>query len=211
MYKQVMLLGLLLERPMYGQQIREVIENHHEVFANFIKKPTIYYQLDRLAHDGYLEVRKETVEAPGTGSAHDELALRERDVYYITEKGRTYFYKLLREALGTHESQLSDLDACLFFLDHLQPGEASALLKERYALVAGERARVAHHMQDLGVQDDAHKLVNDHKLTLLDAELNWLARTIMHLQTRPTATQPRIHAHARVKQAVDHSLPQREQ
>ena len=188
MYKQVMLLGLLLERPMYGQQIREVIENHHNLFADFIKKPTIYYQLERLAHEGYLEVRKEAVEAPGTGSAHDELALRERDVYYITEQGRGYFHKLLREALGTHTPQLSDMDACLFFVDHLAPGEAIALLRERYELVAHERARVAQQMLDPQVQDDAHRLVNDHKLTLLDAELGWLARTIMHLQTRPASS-----------------------
>ncbi len=37
MNKQIMLLGLLLEEPMYGQQIREVIENHHALFADFIK------------------------------------------------------------------------------------------------------------------------------------------------------------------------------
>lgn len=184
MYKQVMLLGLLLEQPMYGQQIREVIENHHTIFADFIKKPTIYYQLERLAHDGYLEVRREIVKAPGTGSAHDELALRERDVYYITEKGRSHFSTLLREALGVYTPQLSAMDACLFFLDHLGPGEASALLKERYDLVARERQQVVQKMQDPCVQDDAHRLVNDHKLALLDAELNWLARTIMHLQTR---------------------------
>ncbi|MGH2480880.1 MAG: PadR family transcriptional regulator [Ktedonobacteraceae bacterium] len=202
MYKQVMLLGLLLEQPMYGQQIREVIENHHTIFADFIKKPTIYYQLERLAHDGYLEVRKEAVEAPGTGFAHDELALRERDVYYITEKGRGYFYKLLREALGVHTPQLSDMDACLFFLDHLGPGEAIALLKERYELVARNRAQVVQLMQELRIQDDAHKLVNDHKLTLLDAELNWLARTIMHLQMRPATTrgQAYLHKHARQPQ-----------
>ncbi len=194
MYKQVMLLGLLLEQPMYGQQIREVIENHHTVFADFIKKPTIYYQLERLAHDGYLEVRRETVEAPGTGSAHDELALRERDVYYITENGRSYFYKLLRETLSAHTPQLSGMDACLFFLDHLEPGEAITLLRERYELVAAERALVARQMQELAVHGEAHRLVNDHKLTLLDAELNWLARTIMHLHTRPALRSPE-HAH----------------
>ncbi len=200
MYKQVMLLGLLLERPMYGQQIREVIENHHAIFADFIKKPTIYYQLERLAHDGHLEVRREAVEAPGTGSAHDELAPRERDVYYITEQGRSYFYKLLREALGTHTPQLSDMDACLFFLDHLGPGEAIALLKERYELVARDRSQVVQLMQEFQVQDDAHKLVNDHKLTLLDAELNWLARTIMHLQTRPATSRDQAYAHKHVHQ-----------
>lgn len=195
MYKQVMLLGLLLERPMYGQQIREVIENHHHIFADFIKKPTIYYQLERLAHDGYLEVRRETVEAPGTGAAHDELAPRERAIYYITEKGRGYFYRLLRGTLGTHTPQLSEMDACLFFLDHLEPSEAVVLLKERYELIVRDRAEVLRKMQDPQVQDEAHRLVNDHKLTLLDAELNWLARTIMHLQTRAPSTLAHQYAH----------------
>lgn len=200
MYKQVMLLGLLLEQPMYGQQIREVIENHHKLFADFIKKPTIYYQLERLAREGYLEVRRENVEAPGTGSAHEELALRERDVYYITAEGRVYFRKLLREALGSHTPQLSDMDACLFFLDYLESGEAIALLRERYELVAQERARVAQQMQDLPAYSEAHRLVSDHRLALLDAELNWLARTIMQLHSRPTA---RSVAHAHTQHIVE--------
>jgi len=204
MYKQVMLLGLLLEQPMYGQQIREVIENHHDIFADFIKKPTIYYQLERLAHDGYLEVRRETVEAPGTGLAHDELAPRERDIYYITEQGRAHFYQLLREALGSYTPQLSNMDACLFFLDHLGPGEAIAVLKGRYDLLASDRAVVAQRMQEIQVQGDAHRLVNDHKLALLDAELNWLARTIMQLHNRPASAQRAEH-HASV-----HALKQQE-
>src|SRR5713226_9677199 len=118
MYKQVMLLGLLLEKPMYGQQIREVIENHHHIFADYIKKPTIYYQLERLARDGYLEVRRENVEAPGTGAAHDELAMRERDVYYITNAGRKHFSSLLREMLGTYKPGLNDMESSLFFLHY---------------------------------------------------------------------------------------------
>lgn len=74
MYKQALLLGLLMEKPMYGQQIRELIEHHHDLFADYMKKPTIYYQLDRLVQEGYLEVRREQVEAPGPGGAHSDLA-----------------------------------------------------------------------------------------------------------------------------------------
>ena len=182
MYKQVMLLGLLLEKPMYGQQIREVIENHHHVFADYIKKPTIYYQLERLAQDGYLEVRRANVEAPGTGAAHDELALRERDVYYITDAGRKHFSSLLREMLGTYKPGLNDMDASLFFLHYLSPQESASLLKTRYELVARDRAAVLQQVQDAHVHDAAHSLVTDHRLALLDAELNWLARTIVHLK-----------------------------
>lgn len=200
MYKQIMLLGLLLEQSMYGQQIREVIENHHTTFANFIKKPTIYYQLERLAQEGHLEVRKEAVEAPGTGSAHDELALREREVYYITEKGRGYFYQLLREALSTYIPQLGNLEACLFFLDYLQPGEAVVLLRARYELIAQERTQILLQTQEKRIWDEGHRLVNDHKLTLLEAELNWLARTIVRLQTRPAPAQRTTTTHSTLTQ-----------
>jgi hypothetical protein len=135
-------------------------------------------------HDGYLEVRREAVEAPGTGAAHEELAFRERDVYYITESGRRHFYALLREALGTYTPGLNEIEACLFFLQYLEPGEAIVLLKERYELIARDRTVLAQQMQDLGIHDDAHNLVNDHKLALLEAELNWLARTIVHLEAQ---------------------------
>jgi DNA-binding PadR family transcriptional regulator len=188
MYKQVMLLGLLLEKPMYGQQMREVIENHHDLFADLIKKPTIYYQLDKLAADGYLEARRETVEAPGPGAAHEDMALRERAVYYITDTGRQHFYALLREMLSAYTPGLSGVDACLFFLHRLSPDEAVTLLRERYGLVARYRALVVQQMEELKYHDNAHRLVNDHKLALLDAELQWLERTIAHLQ-RPEAAQ----------------------
>lgn len=181
MYKHVMLLGLLLEKPMYGQQIREVIENHHDQFAETIKKPTIYYQLERLAADGYLEIRREQVEAPGSGAAHEDLALRERDVYYITEAGRHYFYTLLRAMLGKYTPALSDIDACLYFLHRLSRDEATALLKERQDLVKTYRAVVMQQMEHHDALDEAHMLVNDHKLALIDAEIKWLEHMIEHL------------------------------
>ncbi|HLG64948.1 MAG TPA: PadR family transcriptional regulator [Ktedonosporobacter sp.] len=185
MYKHIMLLGLLLEKPMYGQQIREVIENHHDLFAETIKKPTIYYQLERLAADGYLEIRREQVEAPGPGAAHEDLALRERDVYYITEAGRHYFYTLLRAMLSQYTPGLSDLDACLYFLHRLSRNEATALLKERQDLVKNYRAVVLQQTESHSIVDEAHMLVNDHKLTLINAEIAWLERTINHLDTSP--------------------------
>jgi DNA-binding PadR family transcriptional regulator len=187
MYKHIMLLGLLLEKPMYGQQIREVIETHHDIFADYIKKPTIYYQLERLNQHGFLEIRRESVEAPGTGLAHDEFAQRERDVYYITEAGRQRFNKLLRASLGAYSPGLNEVDACLFFLHRLSPLEAITLLKERRELVSRYRALVTQQIESQHIYDDAHMLVNDHKLTLLDAELDWLKRTIAHLTEKLSA------------------------
>jgi DNA-binding PadR family transcriptional regulator len=181
MYKELMLLGLLAEHPMYGQQIREVIERHHDAFASFIKKPTMYYQLDRLVAQGLLEVRSKVVEAPGPGLAHQEMALREREVYYITEAGRQRFAHLLREALQAYEPGPSVIDAAVFFLDRLAPQEAVRLLEARRERLVRTRSQVAEQMASMREQDRSHVIVNDHAMTLLDAEIGWLERTIARL------------------------------
>lgn len=213
-YRQLVLLGLLLERPMYGQQVSEVIEQHHHLFAGAIKKPTIYYQLDRLAQEGYLEARQETVDAPGTGLAHDEWAPREREVYHITARGRAYFVTLLRQALSdatsSGEAPLNDLDAGLFFLDRLPPAETVALLRARYERVARDRAALTHHLQAGQIPDQPHQLVTDHQLALLDAEMSWLARTLLRLQastptTSDPATDPAVPPVGNAPSASDHN------
>jgi DNA-binding PadR family transcriptional regulator len=191
MYKQVMLLGLLLDQPMYGQQIREVIESHHDLFAEHIKKPTIYYQLDRLAQDGYLTVRREEVAAPGPGQAHEEVAPREREVYHITPAGRAHFANMLRQVLRDFVPGMSEVDAGLFFLRHLPPAESATLLTERRARIARYRAQMDERIKllnhdDAAPADPAHALVNDHLLTLLEAELGWLDRAIAQLRTSAT-------------------------
>ncbi len=189
MYKQVMLLGLLLEQPMYGQQIREVIEQHHDAYADLIKKPTIYYLLERLAQDGYLEVRREAVNAPGTGSAHDEVAPREREVYHITEAGRQRFYTLLNQVLRSYEPAQSAVDVGLFFMRYLAPDQAAALLRQRRAVVAGCRMAVVEQCASEATRDAAHAIVNDHTLTLLDAELGWLDRAVARLEALAVGRQ----------------------
>ena len=193
MYKELMLLGLLAEHPMYGQQIREVIERHHDAFARFIKKPTMYYQLDRLAAEGLLEVHSEVVEAPGPGLAHQDMALRERQVYYLTEAGQRRFNLLLREALQTYEPGPSVIDAAVFFLDRLAPQEAANLLQARLERLVRARSQVAGQIATMHEQDRAHVIVNDHAMTSLDAEIGWLERTIARLSQPQEAAREEEH------------------
>ena len=188
MYKELMLLGLLAAHPMYGQQIREVIELHHDAFASFIKKPTMYYQLDRLVAEGFLEMRSEAVQAPGPGLAHQDVALREREVYYLTEAGRQRFARLLREALQAYEPGPSLIDAAVFFIDQLPPQEAVRLLEARRERLVHAREQVAEQIVTMHEQDRAHMIVNDHTSSLLDAEINWLERTIARVALPQRAT-----------------------
>lgn len=190
MYKQLMMLGLLLEQPMYGQQIREVIEIHHDAFAQFLKKPTIYYQLDRLVLDGYLEVRAEEVEAPGPGLAHEAVVLRERNVYHITEAGKERFFKLLRETLSRYAPGVSDVEISFFFLHHLQTQEAITLLEKRRQKIDETFQALQKQHASFDALDWAHRLVNDHTATMLEAELRWLDRSIEHLRNLSISSQP---------------------
>lgn len=178
-HKQLMILGLLDERPMYGQQLREVVEAHHAVFAATLKKPAMYYQLDRLVANGSLTMHAETVEAPGPGLAHGDFAPRERDVYRITDAGRDRFLALLREAVQDYQPTLSVVDVSIFFLSHLPRRERVRLLAERLTriLAAREHLRIEWAAQSDG-QREAHRVVNDHTLTLLDAERDWTERTL---------------------------------
>jgi DNA-binding PadR family transcriptional regulator len=201
MYKELMLLGLLAEHPMYGQQIREVIEMHHDAFASFIKKPTMYYQLDRLVAEGFLEVRSEAVQAPGPGLAHQDVALREREVYYITEAGRQRFVSLLREALQAYEPGPSVIEAAVFFIDQLPPAEAVRLLEARRERLVRARSHVNEQMATMHEQDEAHQIVNDHTMSLLDAEIGWLERTIARLSSSRHA--PRKQEHTILKTNAD--------
>lgn len=190
--KQVLLLGLVMERPMYGQQLREVIEGHHDIFAAALKKPTMYYQLDRLVADGCLELRAETVDAPGPGRGHAAIAPRERDVYRITEAGRGRFFDLLRESLASFVPVASEVDVSIFFLHHLSTSEVIELLERRRAMIASTRERLQTQRASQSKADrTAHLIVDDHTFALLDAELSWIDRTLIRL--RRSGVGPEVH------------------
>lgn len=173
---------------MYGQQIYEVIENHHEAFGAFFKKPTIYYQLDRLVEEGLLEKRNEAINAPGRGNAHQDMSLREREVYYITEEGRQRFMDLLSKALQAYEPGPRVIDTAIFFLNQIPPQEVVSHLCVRLERLVQVRVQLMEQMKNKREQDRAHIIVNDHAVSMLDAEIGWLERTIERISSARGAT-----------------------
>jgi DNA-binding PadR family transcriptional regulator len=163
-WKQVLLLGLLKRGPMYGQQVYEAIERDHAPFIRQARKPTIYYQLERLAADGLLDVLRETVPAPGPGLAHATWSLRERVLYRVTPGGREHFRRLLRKALRSHDPVACDFDAALQFAEELEPDELRRLLAERRDAIAGA----------LTAAGPPAGLAGGRARALLETEIAWL-------------------------------------
>jgi DNA-binding PadR family transcriptional regulator len=172
MHKALLLLGMLLNGPLYGYQLHQIVRAHGELYAD-LKKANLYYLLDRLAKDGHLEMEVEA----GTRGARGE-----RLIYTITEKGRAYFHQLLRETLLQYEPVHTGVETAVVFLSYLSPAEGLALLQERRQAIQEKRVQV---VADVGQPDKNPPLVviaGDHLISLIDTELAWIDRSLEYLQ-----------------------------
>lgn len=177
MHKMLLLLGMLLDGPLYGYQLHQIIRAHGELYAD-LKKANLYYLLDRMAKNGELTVEAEA----GTRGARGE-----RLIYTITEQGRTRFYQLLRETLLHYEPIHTGIETAIVFLSYLSPVEGIALLKERRQII---QAKYRQARADVGQPEKQPPLValaSDHILSFMEAELTWIERSLARLEQ---ASQP---------------------
>jgi len=172
MHKGLLILGLLHNHPLSGYDLHRIVRAHGELYTD-LKKANLYYLLDRLAKDGYLKVRAE----PGARGPRGE-----RLIYSSTVKGRERFIELLHEILRTFEPSHTGIDVAVVFLSQLPPKDALALLKKRGDIVATRRAQVAAELGDFAGRGPLARIAADHLLCLIDAELQWIDRSLAHLR-----------------------------
>ncbi len=180
MHKVLLLLGLLLRGPLYGYELHRVVRAHGELYAD-LKKANLYYLLERLASEGSLQVQAE----PGARGARGE-----RLVYELTDQGRTRFTELLREILQTYEPVHTGVETAVVFLSYLPPADGLRLLVERRQAVTARRATVAADVGDQENNGPLVRIASDHLLSLIDAELAWLDRSLAYLETLGWAKKP---------------------
>ena len=172
MHKVLLLLGLLLYGPSYGYELHQIVRAHGELYAD-LKKSNLYYLLYRLASEGYLSVRAEE----GTRGARGE-----RLIYELTDQGGTRFNELLREVILTYEPAHIGVDTAVMFLATLPHDESLHLLMERRRVVGARREAVAKELAAGAEGNPLLHIASDHLLSLIDAELAWLDRSITYLR-----------------------------
>jgi DNA-binding PadR family transcriptional regulator len=172
MHKTLLVLGLLRPRPLHGYELHRIVRAHGELYTD-LKKANLYYLLDRLARDGYLDVQVE----PGARGPRGE-----RLIYTITEKGRAYFENLLRGVLRTYEPVHTGIDVAVVLLEHLPLSEAITLLEERRSIVAYRRDLVARGLGNSASHGLLESIAADHLLALIDSELAWIDRSLQRLR-----------------------------
>jgi DNA-binding PadR family transcriptional regulator len=162
---RLVLLGLLHERPLYGYEIKQIIEEHMGDWTS-IAFGSIYFALDKLAEEGFVE-KVATEQTGGRPS---------RSVYQITPAGDEEFLRLLREGWQKVEQQYYEIDICLFFLDRLSITEIKGYLRSRLAYMEASLQHLTAHekeqFENPFVPPQA-KAIFSHTRFHLQSEVNW--------------------------------------
>ena len=172
---RMVILGLLRERPLYGYEIKQIIEEHMSDWTS-IAFGSIYFALDKLAEEKFVE--KVEVEQEGKRPS--------RTVYQITSAGREEFLRLLRENWQQFERQYFSLDICLFFLDSLPVGEVRKYLHIRKSALQTALEQIQSHRAGQlalpGIPPLAASIF-DHTIVHTQAELDWVTGLLHELES----------------------------
>ncbi len=162
----LVILGLLRERPLYGYEIKQVIEERMGDWAS-IAFGSIYFALDKLAEDGFVE--KVSVEQVGKRPS--------RSVYQITQTGRERFMHLLREVWQQKDRQYYPIDICLFFIGSLPIEEVKRHLRTRQTMLEQSLEHIGNHRAEelsMPYVPRVAAAIFDHTLVHTRAELAWI-------------------------------------
>jgi DNA-binding PadR family transcriptional regulator len=165
MSTRLVIVGLLRERPLYGYEIKQIIEEHMGDWTN-IAFGSIYFALGKLAEEGFIE--KIATEQEGKRPS--------RSVYQITEAGQEEFLRLLRESLREVERHYYTIDIGLGFMEALPQEEVRDHLRGRVVELEAILEHVSEHRGEQLANQEMPRLaaaVFDHSLAHFQAELDW--------------------------------------
>ncbi|MCC7478970.1 PadR family transcriptional regulator [bacterium] len=123
--QELVVLGLLNEKPRYGYEIKMIIDN---VMSHVIdvSSGSLYYALKKLREQGL--VKETAVEKVGRRP--------ERSIYEITELGQKAFSEDLPELIFPQARPFFPLDLALYFLPFVDPREQLRRVRLRLAYIA---------------------------------------------------------------------------
>jgi len=165
MSTRLVILGLLRERPLYGYEIKQIVEEHMGDWTN-IAFGSIYFALRKLSEEGFVE--QVAVEQEGSRPS--------RTIYQITDAGRAEFLRLLREVWRGVERHYHTIDIGLAFMEALPVEEVRGYLQERIGQLEGIVRHIAEHQAEQMARQEvpaAAAAVFDHGLVHFQAELAW--------------------------------------
>jgi DNA-binding PadR family transcriptional regulator len=169
----LLLLGLLLDRPMHGYELYQQIQADGIDDWFNVSAAGVYYSLGKLRDRGLVaESRQHGGRSP------------RKSIYRLVEKGRSAFFATLEDQLASHEKAYLDYDLVVFLLNKLPKQRAIPQLRQRLGFLADENSRVQATL-DSGQQDALSPL----KLAILDHKRRFLEMEQQCWQTSSTVSR----------------------
>ena len=162
----LLLLGLLLDRPMHGYDLYQMIK-HEGIDGWFsISAAGVYYSLRKLRDQGLVV---ESRQRRG-GSAS-------KSIYRLTGNGRTAFVDAMEAELSSQEESCLDYDLPIYLLNKLPVDRALPPLERREAFLAEqlEKAQAAVAAQKARGSSSLKLAILEHRHRFLEMEKAWLA------------------------------------
>lgn len=161
---ELLFLGLLMERPKHGYDIKCQIQDELGPFIGLEIK-SIYYPLKKMEEAGL--IKKESAK---------EGNRPEKIVYSITSKGKKRFDELITDSFLSIERPFFQMNLSLYFLSYVNKEEAKRRLKTRGVLLK----KISHHLLlSLEKFKSGHlSSIIQHDLDLCEAEIQSITRLI---------------------------------
>ena len=176
---QLVILGLLSEKPSHGYELRQEVERR--LYASYINLSggSLYYNLGQLERAGYVE--KTRVEQKGRYPA--------RQVYQITPGGKEYLQAELRRLLFNTEERdkvFDPLNTALAFGHFLKRDELYTALQSHLEWAQKRLAWVTEQQAYWGAQSATLPQVQiiEHGRAHFKAEIAWLEQFLGKLETQ---------------------------
>ena len=181
----LVVLGLLFERPMHGYEVNHVLELREVRDWAGVSRPQVYYSLRKLADAGYIGPAPGRAAGAGRGPTERGSAERgsgeggpERRVYRVTAAGRRAYAAALARPEWATQRPLPPFLTWLVLATQADPTVRAPQLARRRAFLEAEAARervtLAAIRADTGPTVAVAALIVSLTIRQFEAELAWL-------------------------------------
>lgn len=166
---ELLFLGLLMEHPKHGYDIKRQINEDLFPFIGLEIK-SIYYPLKKMEESGL--IKKE---------AGKEGNWPEKITYSITGKGRKRFDELISKSFLSVERPFFQMNLALYFLSYINKEDARKRLKTRVVLLKRVRNHLKTTLEKLKTKSGHLANIFQHDFDLCEAEIHSISRLITTL------------------------------
>ncbi len=163
---ELLFLGLLMEGPKHGYEIKRHIEEELFPFLG-LKIKSIYYPLKKMETLGLIDK-----------DVGREGKFPEKFVYTITPKGKKIFEHLLTENFLSIERPYFNIDVSLYFLPYMDKKIARRRLRARVIFLKRIRKDLEGIKLNLKNSSKHLFIILDHDLDLVSAEIKSISSLI---------------------------------